>query len=197
MTQDDIRELKKLGLTDSDIKELQDVKMTHEKAQEMIQNLKKASGGTDTGGLETSEEPQATEKDINELKALGLTDKDIEELQAAKISHKNAQEMIQKLKKAKEGMNDGAQRRSGRAVLVVYLPADATLTIGGARTFSTSDLRVFVTPPLSSGEGYYYTLKATRVVGGAKQTVSKDVRVAVGRESTVAITFPETSVARK
>jgi uncharacterized protein (TIGR03000 family) len=79
------------------------------------------------------------------------------------------------------------------ATIVVTLPVDAKLTIDGAATRSTSNVRTFVTPTLEVGQEFSYTLKAEVVRDG--QTFSNEQRVTVraGLESKINITVPVTS----
>jgi uncharacterized protein (TIGR03000 family) len=76
--------------------------------------------------------------------------------------------------------SNGAQ-----ATLVVTLPADATLTIDGAATSSTSAHRVFETPVLEHGRKYGYTLKAEFEHQGKTVSLTKQVVVEAGLTTTV------------
>ncbi len=82
------------------------------------------------------------------------------------------------------------------AVIVVSLPADAKLTIDDQATTSTSDHRVFVSPSLTAGKDFYYTLKAEITVNGKPTVVSKVVAVRAGEESQVTLDAP-TGVAER
>jgi len=73
------------------------------------------------------------------------------------------------------------------AVLVVSLPADATLKIDNAATKSTSDVRAFQSPLLKEGLAYTYTLKAEVVRAGATKTLTKTVNVKPGEVTTVSL----------
>jgi uncharacterized protein (TIGR03000 family) len=73
------------------------------------------------------------------------------------------------------------------ATLIVSLPADATLTIEGTPTTSTSGVRVFTSPVLEPNKDYYYTLKAEVVVNGEPQTITKQVLVRAGEETRVTL----------
>jgi uncharacterized protein (TIGR03000 family) len=77
------------------------------------------------------------------------------------------------------------------ATILVYLPADAKLTIDGDATSSTSETRRFVTPPLPRDGNYYYTFRAEFEQEGKTVTVSKDVVVRAGRQTTVSLYPPE------
>jgi uncharacterized protein (TIGR03000 family) len=83
------------------------------------------------------------------------------------------------------------------ATIQVNLPADATLTIDGAVTSSTSASRAFATPTLETGKEYYYTLKAEIVRDGKTLSATKRVAVRAGEETRLEIEIPVTSVAAK
>jgi uncharacterized protein (TIGR03000 family) len=83
------------------------------------------------------------------------------------------------------------------ANLLVVLPADATLKIDQAPTTSTTSRRVFVTPPLTPGKTFQYTLDAEVVRDGVRVTQTQQVQVRAGRQSRVIISFPEADVARR
>ncbi len=89
-----------------------------------------------------------------------------------------------------------AMSDSAPATLVVSLPADAVLTIDDQPTTSTSDHRVFVSPNLTTGKDYSYTLKAEVSVNGQSTVVSKVVTVRAGEETQVTLTTP-TGVAER
>jgi uncharacterized protein (TIGR03000 family) len=80
--------------------------------------------------------------------------------------------------------------QGNEAIIVVNLPADATLTVDGERTQSTSGTRVFVSPPLQPGKTFQYTLRAEVNRDGRHETSSKTVDVQAGRTSQVNIEFP-------
>ena len=65
----------------------------------------------------------------------------------------------------------------------VLLPADAALTIDGAPTRSTSGVRDFVTPPLTTGKDFHYDLRARLVYDGSSVTIERRVTVRAGRET--------------
>ena len=71
------------------------------------------------------------------------------------------------------------------ATLIVSVPVDARLSIDGAATPSISTQRVFVSPALSFGREYHYTLQAEFVQEGKVVTVSKEVAVKAGDETQV------------
>ena len=79
-------------------------------------------------------------------------------------------------------------------MLVVNLPAEARLTIDDSPTRSTSSVRTFISPPLSRGKEYSYTLKAELPGGG---TLTKAVTVRAGEQANVRFDFASNQVARK
>jgi len=85
--------------------------------------------------------------------------------------------------------NPGMTGQGNEATIVVNLPADATLTIDGERTQSTSGTRVFVSPPLQQGKTYQYTLRAEVNRDGRRETTSRTVDVQAGRTANVNIDF--------
>jgi uncharacterized protein (TIGR03000 family) len=80
------------------------------------------------------------------------------------------------------------------ATLVVELPADATLTVDGTATSSTSSSRLFITPALQAGRTYTYTLTAQVMRDGGVQTVTREVAVRAGEETRVQLDMPGTAV---
>jgi len=81
------------------------------------------------------------------------------------------------------------------ATLVVTLPVDATLSVDGYVTTSTSGTRVLVTPALEAGSEYTYSLTASVVRDG--QTVTQTQRIAVrpGEQTAVPFSFAPSSQA--
>lgn len=73
------------------------------------------------------------------------------------------------------------------AYIAVNVPADATITIDGAPTKSTTTTRVFSTPELTAGTVYYYTVVAQVVRDG--QTLVATEKVAVEAGATVQISL--------
>lgn len=65
-------------------------------------------------------------------------------------------------------------------LLTVKLPAEASLTIDGARTSQTGSERQFISPPLPEGKVFVYTLKATWTADGKKMEREKKVEVKAG-----------------
>lgn len=83
------------------------------------------------------------------------------------------------------------------ATIVVNLPADATLTVDDQPTTSTSDRRVFVSPPLAQGMDYGYVLTAKMTHEGKLSTVSQRVVVHAGEKREVTLQLPVNGVASK
>jgi len=71
------------------------------------------------------------------------------------------------------------------ATLIVTVPADARLSIDGEATTSTSTERVFVSPALTFGRDYHYTLQAEFQKDGKTVKVRKDVAITAGNETRV------------
>lgn len=76
------------------------------------------------------------------------------------------------------------------ARLVVKLPAEAKLTLDDHVTKSTSDRRVFVTPPLTPGVAYQYTLRAEVMQDGELKSVVRKVTVQAGQDTEVELAIP-------
>jgi uncharacterized protein (TIGR03000 family) len=90
--------------------------------------------------------------------------------------------------------NPGTQAApNNTATMIVHLPADANLIIDGQRTNSTSDRRVFHSPPLEPGKTYHYTLKATMNRNGEKEETTRNVQVRAGKTAEVYLDFPTRS----
>ena len=88
-----------------------------------------------------------------------------------------------------------AQASGTEATLVVTLPEDATLTIDGEKTTSTSAKRVFVSPALEQGKEYEYTLKAKVVRDGQTQIATATVTVRPGKTSEIELKVHAAGVA--
>lgn len=88
-------------------------------------------------------------------------------------------------KGAEEEESDDQVRADQEATIVVRLPADARLTVDGLPTTSTSDTRTFVSPALTPGKTFYYTMTAEAVVNGEKVKSTKKVAVRAGEETEV------------
>jgi uncharacterized protein (TIGR03000 family) len=75
------------------------------------------------------------------------------------------------------------------ARLLVSLPAEASLTIDGFQTKSTSAQRLFTTPALEVGKSFTYTLKAQVERDGKPETVTRVVTVRGGEQTRVDLDF--------
>jgi len=89
------------------------------------------------------------------------------------------------------------QKTEGPAAstILVNLPADARLSVDGAKTTSTSSTRTLVTPDLEPGYDYVYTLQANVVRDGQTVTQSQRVTVRAGEQTRVSFDFATTGVA--
>lgn len=83
------------------------------------------------------------------------------------------------------------------ATIVVTLPEDATLSIDGNVTRSTSARRSFTTPSLDVNSDYVYTLRAEVVREGRPVVETQTVTVRGGQVSTVPFRFNASSVASR
>ena len=79
------------------------------------------------------------------------------------------------------------------AKVLVSLPADATLSIDGHATTSTTAQRTFVSPALEAGKDYQYTIKVEMVREGKTISESKNVTVRAGE--TTEVSFDSLTVA--
>jgi uncharacterized protein (TIGR03000 family) len=79
------------------------------------------------------------------------------------------------------------------ATVVVSLPEDATLTVDGEPTASTSSTRVFVSPDLPTDREFHYTLKAKVMRDGKPVVVQETVAVKAGQETRVTLQLPATT----
>jgi uncharacterized protein (TIGR03000 family) len=80
------------------------------------------------------------------------------------------------------------------ATIVVQLPADATLTIDGAPTKSTSSERSFISPPLEPGKAFSYTFEAQFVRGKQTIRVTEEVPIRAGANVVITLGQPWMSV---
>jgi len=90
-------------------------------------------------------------------------------------------------------IDDTASNNAQAATLVVALPANARLSIGGVVTTSTSTERTFVSPSLIPGQTYTYSLEASFEKNGETKTVSRTATVQAGK--TTRVDFNDNSVA--
>jgi uncharacterized protein (TIGR03000 family) len=82
-----------------------------------------------------------------------------------------------------------------QATVIVQLPADTSLTIDGVAVPGGSSVPPIVTPDLTPGKDYYYTLKAESVRGGEPALQTKRVLVRAG--STVQVRFEDMAATAK
>jgi uncharacterized protein (TIGR03000 family) len=73
------------------------------------------------------------------------------------------------------------------AYITVNVPADAKVTIDGAATRSTSEVRVFATPNLNPGAVSYYTFVAEVVRDGKTYTATEKVAVEAGARPVITL----------
>jgi uncharacterized protein (TIGR03000 family) len=78
-----------------------------------------------------------------------------------------------------------------QARIKVYLPADAVLHVDGALTQATGEIRNFVSPSLTPGRKYLYTLRATWKEGGKEIQRERTVRVEANQETIVDFRGPD------
>jgi uncharacterized protein (TIGR03000 family) len=81
--------------------------------------------------------------------------------------------------------DEARQEPRERATILVDLPEVARLTFDGESTTSTGPLRVFLSPPLTRGREYSYTLRAERMRGGEAAFLSKTITVRAGEKTRV------------
>jgi uncharacterized protein (TIGR03000 family) len=89
------------------------------------------------------------------------------------------------------------QQAEAAARMIITLPADATLTVDGRATRSTSDVRTFVTPPLERGKTFHYDLRAEITRDGKPVTTNKRIEVRAGEDTRVTLNFPEGTSSQK
>lgn len=82
------------------------------------------------------------------------------------------------------------------ASLVVTLPAAARLYVDGTLVPGDGPSRRFHTPPLTTGQSYFYELKAEVLVGGKTETEETRVTVRSGDNKDVSFTGLKAAVAR-
>jgi uncharacterized protein (TIGR03000 family) len=79
----------------------------------------------------------------------------------------------------------------------VNIPVGATLTVNGMRTEQMTAVRKFISPPLPSGQKFYYTFLAYYTQDGEGVTKKKIVEVTAGAAITVNVVSGETISAPK
>ncbi len=82
-------------------------------------------------------------------------------------------------------MSNGA----GSALLTVWVPYNAKVTVNGLATRSTGSRRVFVSHGLKPGYSYKYDVHAEVVRNGQIQEENQTVVLAVGQKESVAFDF--------
>ncbi len=80
------------------------------------------------------------------------------------------------------------QPPANQALLVVRLPAGATLTVDSSPTRQTGPERTFLSPPLTPGKTYSYELKATWEEGGKVKSVTREATVYAGKRTVIDLT---------
>src|SRR4051812_22025821 len=72
-----------------------------------------------------------------------------------------------------------------KALVIVRLPAGATLTIGGSATEQTGAERTFLSPALSADKSFSYKLTATWSKDGKPVTEVREAEVRAGKKTVV------------
>jgi uncharacterized protein (TIGR03000 family) len=80
-----------------------------------------------------------------------------------------------------------------RAPLIVRVPAGAALTIESEATHQTGTERRFVSPILSPGQKFVYTLRATWQQGGKEQKAERKATVQAGQITRIDLTTSESA----
>jgi uncharacterized protein (TIGR03000 family) len=93
----------------------------------------------------------------------------------------------------RKGENEGR----APARMIVTLPADATLTVDGQATRSTSELRTFLTPPLDRGKTFQYDLRAEINREAKPVVMNKKVEVRAGEDTRVTLSLADARTAQK
>jgi uncharacterized protein (TIGR03000 family) len=113
------------------------------------------------------------------------------------MSHADRKKMMDaKKKKKKGGGDDDASLPRAPVQVVVNLPADARLSIDNEATRATGTKRLFTSPPIVEGRSYSYTFKMELVRDGKTVSVTKEVTVSAGKETTVSFDDPRSVASR-
>lgn len=96
---------------------------------------------------------------------------------------------------ALSGWSDLHAQSAAPATIVVTLPADAVVVVGGAKTTQTGPSRTFYTPDLVPGFRYQYEFKVTWRDAGREETKAEWIDVQPGK--TVTLKFGGTFVTKK
>jgi len=158
-------------------------------------------GGTTDGGKTDGDKGQSAEemKWLQEILKDAKDDAERKEIEDAwkDLDHEGRRKFYDKIKGAGKDGAGGAFLTPAPATIVVTLPAEAKLTIDDAATASTSSPRVFMSPALSPGKAYHYTLKAEYTKDGKPVTVSRQIEVRAGAETRVDLNDTNVTVASK
>jgi uncharacterized protein (TIGR03000 family) len=82
--------------------------------------------------------------------------------------------------------------QSGRATIILTVPADAQVTFDGQPTTTSSTSRVFVTPPLQPDRVFHYDVQAQVDRGGQTVTVTRRIAVRAGQVTRELLNLPAT-----
>jgi uncharacterized protein (TIGR03000 family) len=115
-------------------------------------------------------------------------DKQIEELK----------KKVDQLDKQLKGKSGEREAQAAPARVTVQVPADAKLLIDDVVCPLTSESRTFDTPPLQSGQAYYYILTAEVTRAGRPVTEKQRVIVEAGKQVIVEFkSLPAVATARR
>jgi uncharacterized protein (TIGR03000 family) len=89
-------------------------------------------------------------------------------------------------KKSKTGLDSSSNNRGRKALVIVSLPADATLYLDGQARKGNNPVRSFLTPDLEEGATYYYTVRVDVERDGRLLSQSRRVEFRAGSEVRVA-----------
>jgi len=68
------------------------------------------------------------------------------------------------------------------------VPATAEVSVGGARTTQSGNVREFLSPPLPPGKDYVYQVEVRWVENGRSVVRTREVRVSAGTQTTINFT---------
>jgi uncharacterized protein (TIGR03000 family) len=108
----------------------------------------------------------------------------------SRVGRKATYEVFKKMKTNKDEV-------STTATIVVAVPTAAKVTIDGAPTVSTSNVRYFESPTLAKGQTYSYTFEAEFQKDGKAVKVQKQVSFQAGQAVRCDLTSAPTAVASK
>jgi len=157
-------------------------------------------GPAATGPLRISKDVQDLINSDPEIKTAfdGITDPTQKQEFADKLqkTFDDATRKAEEAEKNKKPPEGSESRLPAPANLIVAVPADAVVTIGGAVTASTGTTRVYTSPGLDAGS-YHYTVTAKMTRAGQTITLTRDVAVRSGHISAVTFAEPVDGVAAK